>query len=164
MMHEPCDKHSFLLTPELHKSKSSMFSSLRKVSKRNLRTSNTGTDKSNYPPLPPPPLNAGGFVSFLPIPSPPPTPCFKHQKKKLSQGDDVPPASICSFASSASSNSASALTSKSTTTIPILAALTACPALAVRHTPLLPLLHAHTTSRALGSTMAHGCRVAQALS
>ncbi|KAJ7681393.1 hypothetical protein B0H14DRAFT_3535765 [Mycena olivaceomarginata] len=110
-------------------SKSSMFSSLRKkVSQHNLRTSNAGTDKSDYPPLRPPPLlNAGGFVSFLPIPSPPPMPRFKRQKKKPSQGDDVPPASIRSSASSASSNSASALTSKSTTTTPILAALTARP-------------------------------------
>ncbi|KAJ7785476.1 hypothetical protein B0H14DRAFT_3584192 [Mycena olivaceomarginata] len=38
MMHEPRDERSFLPTPELHKSKSSMFSSLQKVSKRNLRT------------------------------------------------------------------------------------------------------------------------------
>ncbi|KAJ7842876.1 hypothetical protein B0H14DRAFT_3690923 [Mycena olivaceomarginata] len=39
MMHEPRDERSFSPTPELHKSKSLMFSSLRKVSKRNLRSS-----------------------------------------------------------------------------------------------------------------------------
>ncbi|KAJ6616665.1 hypothetical protein B0H10DRAFT_1948982 [Mycena sp. CBHHK59/15] len=90
-MHQPRDR-SFSPSPELRKSKSSMFSSLRKkVSKRNLRTGSGTLDESEHPSLRPPPLNGSSLVSFLPIPSPPPTPRFKRPKKKPSQQDDVPP-------------------------------------------------------------------------
>ncbi|KAF7357959.1 Adenylate cyclase [Mycena venus] len=93
MMHEPRDR-SFSPTPELRKTKSSMFSSLRKkVSKKSLRSSSNAADESEHPSLRPPPLNTGGgnFVSFLPIPSPPQTPRFKRMKKKPSHPEDVPP-------------------------------------------------------------------------
>ncbi|KAJ7140954.1 hypothetical protein C8R44DRAFT_692856 [Mycena epipterygia] len=90
-MHEPRDR-SFSPSPELRKSKSSMFSSLRKkVSKRNMRSGSGTADESEHPSLRPPPLNGSSLVSFLPVPSPPPTPRFKRQKKKASQQDDVPP-------------------------------------------------------------------------
>ncbi|KAJ7782579.1 hypothetical protein DFH07DRAFT_909435, partial [Mycena maculata] len=91
-MHEPRDR-AFSPTPELRKSKSSMFSSLRKkVSKRNLGSnSSTLLDESEHPSLRPPPLNSASLVSFLPIPSPPQTPRFKRPKKKASQQDEVPP-------------------------------------------------------------------------
>ncbi|KAK6996951.1 adenylate cyclase [Favolaschia claudopus] len=90
MMHEPRDR-SFSPSPELRKSKSSMFSSLRKkVSKRNLRAGSNAAEESEHPSLRPPPLNPGSYVSFLPVPSPPQTPRFK-KKKKTSQSEEVPP-------------------------------------------------------------------------
>ncbi|KAJ7502558.1 hypothetical protein B0H11DRAFT_2171113 [Mycena galericulata] len=86
-MHEPRDR-SFSPSPELRKSKSSMFSSLRKkVSKKNLALA---MDESEHPSLRPPPLNSS-LISFLPVPSPPQTPRFKRPKKKASQQDEVPP-------------------------------------------------------------------------
>ncbi|KAJ6526967.1 adenylate cyclase [Mycena vulgaris] len=90
-MHEPRDR-SFSPSPQLRKTKSSMFSSLRKkVSRRDIHAGTGTTDESEHPSLRPPPLNSSSLVSFLPIPSPPPTPRFKRPKKKASQQDDVPP-------------------------------------------------------------------------
>ncbi|KAJ7129837.1 hypothetical protein C8R43DRAFT_1208599 [Mycena crocata] len=91
-MHEPRDPCSFSPSPELRKTKSSMFSSLRKkVSKKNIRSDSGNIDKSKHPSLRPPPLNSSSLVSFLPVPSPPQTPRFKRPKKKPSQQDEVPP-------------------------------------------------------------------------
>ncbi|KAJ7665868.1 hypothetical protein DFH06DRAFT_261547 [Mycena polygramma] len=88
-MHEPREQRAYSPSPELRKTKSSMFSSLRKkVSKKNLRSA---PDDSEHPSLRPPPLNSASLVSFLPIPSPPQTPRFKRPKKKPSGQDEVPP-------------------------------------------------------------------------
>ncbi|KAF7376679.1 Adenylate cyclase [Mycena sanguinolenta] len=85
----PKNGHPSPLSPELRKSKSSMFSAIRKkVSRRNLRSSNAA-DESEHPSLRPPPLNNNS--SFFPIPSPPQTPRIIKRKKKPSHPDDVPP-------------------------------------------------------------------------
>ncbi|KAJ6456413.1 adenylate cyclase [Mycena sanguinolenta] len=95
MMHEPRDStdRSFSPSPELRKTKSSMFSQLRKkVSKHSLRLTSNTADEYEHPSLPPPPPNvSGNLVSFLPIPSPPQTPrTFNRRKKKPSHQDDIP--------------------------------------------------------------------------
>ncbi|CAK5265523.1 unnamed protein product [Mycena citricolor] len=89
-MHEPLDR-AYSPSPELKKSKSSVFSSLRKkVSKKNMKGAPEDSEHFSLRPLP---LNgSGSFVSFLPVPSPPQTPRFKKQKKKSSHVDEpVPP-------------------------------------------------------------------------
>ncbi|KAJ7049996.1 hypothetical protein C8F01DRAFT_718830 [Mycena amicta] len=89
MMHDPGDR-SLTVSPELRKTKSSMFSTIRnKVSKRNLRAGSATAEDSEHPSLRPPPLN--GSLVFLPVPSPPPTPRFRRPKKKSSNQDDIPP-------------------------------------------------------------------------
>ncbi|KAF7359861.1 Adenylate cyclase [Mycena venus] len=79
----------FSPSPELRKSKSWMFNSLRvKKSNKNVRAGYGANDESQYPSLPPPPPKSSSLASFLPVHSPQRT---SRQKQESSQQDETQP-------------------------------------------------------------------------